>query len=153
MHADGHVVRPPLDRVIDQVGVDVQQPLHMLAPRLQSGDLFRVAQIGDVHFIKLQVAAAGRRERLHGVVIGVPQIGEEPIELGIYAAVDRSAPAAEMHHRWRGDGLFRHCRSHVACQETVVIDHDGMVVYRIRPFTRSACGNTAPLNWIFCSGS
>ena len=72
----------------------------MLAARLQRGDLFGVAQIGDVDLVELQIAAAGGAERADGLVVGRRRGRRRSRPGRDRSAVDRLAAAAEMHHRW-----------------------------------------------------
>ena len=112
------------DRGVDEVGVDLEQPLDMLAARLEPGDLLGVAEIGDVHLVELQVAAAGAGEGLDRTVIGGAEIGEEAVEVGIDLRVDGLPSAAEMQHRGRRNGLLGHGALRMGGEELVVVDHD-----------------------------
>src|SRR6266700_1751544 len=62
MHAHRHVPRPILDRGIEELGVGPRQGGWVLA---DIGDLLaqlRIAQIGEIDLVDLQIAAAGRGE-------------------------------------------------------------------------------------------
>jgi hypothetical protein len=63
MHGDGHAGRAAGAGGVDQVGVDVQQPVGIVAAVAQHLALVVVAQIGDVHLVELQVGAARLAER------------------------------------------------------------------------------------------
>src|SRR5215472_14736229 len=56
---------------------------------------------------ELQIAATGVVERLHCLLVGIAEIVEELIEIGIDAFLDAVLGQAEMQHRRRGDGHLR----------------------------------------------
>ena len=77
MHGDGHVGRDVGNRGIDHAGIDRRQRRRIVAAR---GDLFaqrRIAQIGEVDLVELQIAAAGIGEGAHHLAIGLAEIAIE----------------------------------------------------------------------------
>ena len=66
------------------------------------------AKIGPHCVVELQVAAAGVVERLDRLLVGLPEIVEETVEIGIDLLLDAALGQAEMQHRRRRDGHLRH---------------------------------------------
>src|SRR5579871_5400644 len=62
MHCDHHVGGTAADGGVDHVGIDAGERLRIVAAIAENLALLLVAQVGQVHFIKLQVSAALRRE-------------------------------------------------------------------------------------------
>ena len=83
------------------------------------------AQIGPHRVVELQVAAAGVVERLDGLAVELGEVVEVGAHVGIGRLADGLAPAAEVHHRRRGDGHLRRDLG-VGLQELEVLEH-GMV--------------------------
>ncbi len=104
----------------------------MLAACLQALDLLRVAEIGDVDFIELQITAAGSGECLYGAMIGSAEIGEEAGHLRIDMRVDGAPAAAEMQHAGRGDGLLRQGRTNLRRGVAEIVDE-----HRLTPCDRA----------------
>ena len=88
-----------LDRAIQHAGIDRQKILHVLAARLEAGDLLRITQIRDVDFIELQIAAPRGTECCNGLVVRLAEVGEESVHVGVGPRIDGLSSAAEMHHR------------------------------------------------------
>jgi hypothetical protein len=100
MHADGHALRTVLDRRIEKLGVGLRQRGWVLT---NIGDLFaqlRITEVGEVDLVDLQIAAAGLAEITDFLAVQAGEIFVERGDVGISISIDRSAPAAEMHHGW-----------------------------------------------------
>src|SRR6267378_689130 len=108
MRGDGHVGRPLGDRIVDHTGIDFLQAIGIVAVLARLLQFILRAEIGPHGVIELQIAAAGVVERLHRLAIGLCEVLEENVEIGIHLFRDRPAAAAEMQHRWRGDRHLRH---------------------------------------------
>ena len=93
---------------------------HLLAQR-------RVAEVGDINLVDLQIAAAGSGEIAHLLAVDAREVGIELRHVRIGLLVDRRAAAAKMHVARRRDRQLRRYfsdRLHVL----EVIDKD-----RVRP--------------------
>ena len=107
MHRDRHVGRDTRDRGIDHARIGERQRVgivaagaHMLAQR-------RIAQIGEVHFVELQVAAARVRKAAHDLGIERAEVAVEIRHVGVNRLRHGSAALTEMQ---RGRGGDRHLR-------------------------------------------
>ena len=89
------------------VRVDGGQALGIVAALAQNLALLGIAQIRQVHFVELEIAAAGIGERLHGAAIGQPEIAVELFHVRSTLRADRAAPAAKVQHAGRWDRHFR----------------------------------------------
>ena len=107
MHAHRHVGRLAGDRGVEQLRIGFRQRRRILA---DIGDLaaqLRIAQIGEIDLVDLQIAAAGGGEVADFRAIDVRQIVVEFIHLRIGLGIDRLAAAAEMHDGRRRNGDLR----------------------------------------------
>jgi hypothetical protein len=125
MHGHDHVLGPPRDRGVDQGGVGVRQLGRVLADAPHLLAQLGVAEIGEIHLVDLEIAAAGGSEIAHLLVIDAGEVGVELGHVGIGFLVDRAAAAAEMHVAGGGDGLFRGLLG-VGFHELEVIDEDAL---------------------------
>ena len=86
----------------------------------------RIAQIGEIDFVDLQIAAAGCGEVGDLLAIDVREIVVKFLDVGVGFAVDRVAAAAKMQCGWRRDGDFRgHLRDRFKKLEIVDEDPTG----------------------------
>src|SRR5260370_33238706 len=88
------------------------------------GDLLaqaRIAQIGEIDLVDLQIAAAGRGEIADFLPVDMGKIIVEGVDVGIGLGIDRAASAPEMHHGWRRErGLRR--RPRAGCEKVETVD-------------------------------
>src|SRR5262249_14191473 len=84
--------------------------------------IFRIAQHGDEDLVELEVAAAGVGEGAHRLAVGLPEVGEELIELGINRLVDGSHHRAAVDRRGGRDRDFRRALG-VRLHEFEMLDH------------------------------
>ena len=82
------------------------------APLLRARAQLRVAQVGEVRVVQLQVAAACAVQRVDLVAIAAREIVEELVHVRIRVDVDRFSPAAEVDHRRRRNRDLRRLRGH-----------------------------------------
>ena len=109
MHRNHHVFRPLADRVVDELAVEMDERVGIVAARFCPLADFGIAEVSKVGVVELQIAAAARCEVVDFGAIGGGEIVVEIFEPGIDARADRLAPAAEMQHRRRRDAHF--CRA------------------------------------------
>src|SRR6185312_8098494 len=83
MHRDRHVGGNVRHRGIDELAVKLAQPFGVVAAGGHLRPIFRIAQHGDEHLVELEVAAAGVGEGAHRLAIGLAEIVEELLALGI----------------------------------------------------------------------
>ena len=107
MHGDGHVGRNVGHRRVDEIAVERPQRLRVVAARHHLGAIVLVAQHRDRHFVELQIAAAGVGEGAHDFFVGLAEIGEHLVAVGIDSCVDRRQRRASDHRGRRRD---RHLR-------------------------------------------
>src|SRR6516164_6160599 len=127
VHARRHVPRPILDRGIEELGVGPRQPGRILA---DIGDLLaqlRIAQVGEVDLVDLQIAAAGRGEVADFLAVDTGKIVVEGVDVGIGLGIDRAASAPEMHDRWRRERDLRR-RPRDGCEKFEIVDEDSLAV-------------------------
>ena len=122
MHGDRHARRAAGAGGVHQVGIDVQQPVRIVAAAAQVVALRLVAEIGHVDLVELQVGAARFAEGAHRLGVGLSEIGEERLHLGIGRLLDRLTAAAIMQRRRRRDGHLGHRLGH-RLQVLEVVDH------------------------------
>ena len=122
MHRNGHPGRAAGDGRVHQIGVDVQELVGIVATAAQILALRRIAEIGHEHLVELQVGATRLAERPNRLGVGLPEVGEERLHLGIGGLLDRLPAAAVVQRRGRRDRHlgrgFRH-----RLQELEVLDH------------------------------
>lgn len=106
MGGDDHVGRPLGERVVDDARVDLLQAIGIVAALAGLVQFFLRAEIGPDRIVELQIAAAGVVERLHRLAVGLAEIHEERVEIGIDILRDRVAAAAEVQHRGRRIVIF-----------------------------------------------
>src|SRR5215831_15535681 len=127
MHAYRHVTRPILDRGIEELGVAPRQRGRVLA---DIGDLLaqlRIAQIGEVDLVDLQIATAGCGEIADFLAVDTGKIVVECIDAGIGLGIDRAASAPEMHHSWRRERDLRR-RPRDRHEKFEIVDEDSLAV-------------------------
>ena len=107
MHRNGHVGRNVADRGIDHVGIDHGQLIGIIAARRHLRPQRRIAQIGQIDLVELQIAAAGIRERTHHFGVALPEVAVEILHRRIDRFRHRVAPVAEVQRRGRRDGHLR----------------------------------------------
>ena len=117
----------PRDRVVQQLRVGLRQRRRVLADIAHLRAQRRIAQIGEVDLVDLQVAAAGRREVGDLLAIDAARGRRRSRHVRIGGRVDRLAPAAEMHDGRRRDGDLRR-RARDRSEVTEIVDED-----RLRP--------------------
>ena len=84
MHGDGHVGGNVRHRRVDHVGVDAPAASSGSSPRSRTCcDQLRIAQIGEVDLVELQIAAAGVGEGAHRLAVGLAEIAVELVHVGI----------------------------------------------------------------------
>ncbi len=132
MRGDRHVGRPLGDRVVDDARVDLLQVVRVVAALARLRQFLLRAEVGPHGVVELQVAAAGVVERLDRLAVGLAEILEERVEVGIDLFRDRLAAAAEMQHRRRRDRHLRRSPARVALllQELEMLQHR-MVVRKV----------------------
>src|SRR3546814_12973495 len=111
-HADGHVLRALADRLVHQAAVEMCEGIRVVTARLGALADLRVAEIGEVGVVHLQVAAAARRQVGDLGAIGGREVGIEVFEVRIDLLRDRLAAAAELQHGGRGNADIRRFRYH-----------------------------------------
>src|SRR5262249_27917492 len=94
----------------------------IVAARGHLRPVFRVAQHGDEDLVELEVAAAGVGEGAHRLAVGLPEVGEEAIELGIDGLVDGGHHRTAVDRRGGGYGDFRRALG-VRLHEFEMLDH------------------------------
>ncbi len=104
----GHVGRDVGNRGVDHARIDLRKLFGVVAA---IGDLraqFRIAEIGEVDLVELQIAAAGVGKGAHRLGVGCPEIAIEIVHDRINAFRHRVAAIAEMQARRRRDRHLRH---------------------------------------------
>src|SRR5215469_1375169 len=104
MGGDSHVGGLGLERGVDDARVDALELIDVRHPLARLAQLLLRAKIGPHRVVELQIAAPGVVERLHRLLVGIAEIVEELIEIGIDALLDAVLGEAEMQHRRRRDG-------------------------------------------------
>ena len=122
MHGDGHVGRDVRHRRVDEICVDFAKTFGIVAAIAHLLAVFRIAQHGDEDLVELQIAAAGVGESAHRLAVGLAQIGEELVELGIDGPIDGRHHRAAIDRRGRRDGDLRHARG-MRLHEFEMLDH------------------------------
>ena len=89
-----------------------RQLVGVVAPIDRALPHHRVAQVGEVGVVELDVPAPGGVERGDLVAVAPRQIGEEVVEIGVRLDVDAGTAAPEVHHRGRRDRDLRRRRRH-----------------------------------------
>src|SRR5690606_24715047 len=132
--AHAEIVRAALDAVGDQPRVERRQLVRILAQALDALAVYRVAQIGQVGVVELDVTAAVVVEVLDLLVVNARQVFEEAFHVGVGLLVDAAAPAAEMQHGGRRNADLGHeARRHDGLEEVEVLD--GNTALRAGQFT------------------
>ena len=109
-------------RVVDHAGIGVQQRGRVFAAVAHLLDQLRVAQIGQVDLVHLQIAAAGVGEGAHAFAVGLAEIAVELVHVRIDRGRHRLAAVAEMHRRRRRNGHLRRLAG-VVFDELEMLDH------------------------------
>jgi hypothetical protein len=122
MHGDGHIGPNIRHRRVDEIAVKRAELFGVVAAVLHLLAIVRIAQHGDEHFIELQIAAAGISEGAHRLFVGLAEIVEHLIELGIDLAVDRRQRRPAVERRRRRDGDLGRMLG-VFFDELEVLDH------------------------------
>src|SRR5690606_30465105 len=110
VNADGHVVRPAGDRIVDQPRVRARQRVDVLAALARAFAHLLVAEVREIRVVDLQVAASGRGEIRDLLSEHARDVREKLVHLGIHVRIDRSPSAAEVQHRGRRNRLPRRAR-------------------------------------------
>src|SRR3984957_18653531 len=103
MHRNDHVAWSIADRIIHEPTIEARQGVGIVAARLGRFADRRIAEIGEIGVVELEIAAATLGEIGDLVAIGGGEIVVEAFQLGVDAVADRLAAAAEMEHRRRGN--------------------------------------------------
>src|ERR1700730_8758515 len=103
MHGHRHVRRNVGHRDVDELAVERTERFGIVAAILHLLAILRIAEHGDECFVELQVAAAGIGESAYGFFVGLAEIVEHRVELGIDRLVDRCADRAAVQRRRRRD--------------------------------------------------
>ena len=114
-------------RAVDHGDVGARQRLRIFAQRRDLLAQRRIAEIGDIDLVDLQIAAAGGGEVAHLLAVDAREVGIELRHVRIGLPVDRRAAAAEVHVARRRDGQLRRHLGH-RLHELEMIDKD-----RVRP--------------------
>src|SRR5215472_10575946 len=128
MHGDGHVPRPARDRAVDQPRVSVRQLLGILADAAHLVAQLRIAEIGEVHLIELQVGKTALCQSGHLLTVDAAEVGVELGDIGVGLLVYGLAAAAEMDGAGGGNADLGHRCLHRGLQEGVVLGHDPLRV-------------------------
>ncbi len=124
MNAGEHFRRRRLERLVDQPHAGLRVDVRILAPHPQRLALVRVAHVGEVGVVELQVAAAGGGQVVDLVLVDFLEVGMPLGEVGIGGAIDLIATAAQGHRRG-GDGhLADALAGQGAGDDGVVAQHD-----------------------------
>ena len=107
MGGDGHVGGLGFERGVDHARVDSLELIDVRHALARFAQLLLRAKIGPHCVVELQIAATGVVERLHRLLVGIAEIVEEAVEIGIDALLDAVLGEAEMQHRRRRDGHLR----------------------------------------------
>ena len=113
------------NRRVDHLRVDRRKALGFVAPLAQELPLLGIAQVRQVDFVELQVAAAGLRERLDGAAVSESEIAIELIHVRVDLRAHGAAAAAEMKNARRGN-------RHLCGRASVVAQKAEMVQHRVR---------------------
>ena len=103
MDADRHAGRTVLDRLVDEPRVAAGQLVGIVAAAARAFAQLRIAQIGEVRVIELEIGAAGLPERFDLVAIALGDVRVEALHVRVGVLADGAAPAAEMQHGRRRD--------------------------------------------------
>ncbi len=122
MHRHDHVGGNVRDGGVDHAGIDEWQGTGIVAPGAHLIAQGRIAQIGEVDLVELQVTAPRVCERAHDLTVGSPEVAIEIVHGRINRFRHRLAAVAEMQRRRRRD---RHlgCRLGVPGNEAEMVDH------------------------------
>ncbi len=101
---DGEVVGPAFEGGVDERRVGSRQFVGIVAPLDGALAHDRVAQVGEIRVVELDVAATGRVQGGDLGAIDLGEVVEELVHVGVRLDVDPGSAAAEVHHRRRGDG-------------------------------------------------
>ena len=110
--ADRHPRGAIGDRRVDEARVAARQFVGIVAARPRALAHLRVAKIGEVRVVELQVAAARGGKRVDLGAVRGGDIGVERLEIGIGVAADRLAATAEVQHRRRRNRHLRRALRH-----------------------------------------
>src|SRR6516225_1299141 len=122
VHGDGHVGGNITHRRVDEIAVELAEAFGIVAARGHLRPVFRIAQHGDEDLVELEVAATGVGEGAHRLAIGLPEVGEELIEVGIDGLVDGGHHRAAVDRRRGRYGDLRRALG-VRLHEFEMLDH------------------------------
>src|SRR6516162_9988984 len=122
VHGDGHVGGNVTHRRVDEIAVELAEAFGIVAARGHLRPVFRIAQHGDEDLVELEVAATGVGEGAHRLAIGLPEVGEELIEVGIDGLVDGGHHRAAVDRRRGRYGDLRRALG-VRLHEFEMLDH------------------------------
>src|SRR5262245_10141615 len=107
MGRDRHVSGLFFERNIDRAGIDLRQPVRVLATRAHHVHLLLGTEVGPYRVIELQVATPRSVERLDGLAPGPAKVLKIFIQIWIDVLADRVPATAEVQHRGGGNCHFR----------------------------------------------
>ena len=96
MHGDGHVGWNIGDRGIDHARIDRRQLFRILPAGDHLRPQLRIAEIGEIDFVELQVTAARVGESARRATISLPEVAVEIGHIGIDRLRDRIPAIAKM---------------------------------------------------------
>jgi hypothetical protein len=128
---DDHVVWLVCERLVDEVGVPVGQPIDLDTASAGLLEFGVGAQVGPCGVVELEVATSGVIKGADGVTIGLREIVEDIVAVLVGRPAHRILLEAEVHdRRCRDAHLGRRARGRL--QEAVVIEHR-MVTRKAHP--------------------
>ncbi len=107
MRGDHHVGRLAFERLVDDAGIILLQAVGVEPAVARFFQLRLRAQIRPRRIVELQIAAAGLVEAADRLPIGLGQIVEDGVAIGVELGVDRVRLEAEMQRRRAWDAHFR----------------------------------------------
>ncbi len=125
MHGHRHVARPFTNAVVDQMSVLRRQLVGILSDRAHFGAQFRITQVGEVHFVDLQVSATRRSQLRDLLAVDSSDVGIESVHLRIRRRINSAASTAEVQHGRRWNGELRGLPG-VLLQEPEMLDKNGV---------------------------
>src|SRR5262245_58049195 len=107
VHGDRHVGGNIRHRGVDEIAVQLAKLFRIIATVFHRLPIFWIAKHGDEYFIKLEISAAGIGEGTHRLPVGLAEIVEKAIKIGIDIAVDRRRYWSTVSRRRRRNRDFR----------------------------------------------
>ncbi len=122
VHGDRHIRGPVRDGCVDHLRVDSGKAIRIVAAIAQELPLLGIAEIGQVHFVELEIAAAVRGECMDGAAIREAEIAVELLHVRVDLGVHGATAASEMTDARRGDRHFGGCMS-VLAKKAEMVEH------------------------------